>query len=157
LIATNKVKKSQNNRSQCKSIDDACNPKDRACHSTSCCTFEIPVFEPSYYHIYRRLKSKRVGFKKLNSARYFNISNLLMLRMTLSKLCSLPLQYTTETLHIVNEIMRNKKYLTSYWIKVYQEMLSRQISQPEWIVTKILPHFQILPVFLNPGTPVHTT
>ena len=53
-----------------------------------------------------RLKSKRVGFKKLNSARYFNISDLLMLRMMLWKLFSLPLQYTTVTLHIVNEIMR---------------------------------------------------
>jgi hypothetical protein len=81
-------KDSRNMRSHCKSIDDARNPKDKACHSTSFRAFEIPVFEPNCYHIYRRLKAKQVGFKELYSARYSNISNLLMLRMTLWKLFS---------------------------------------------------------------------
>ena len=125
LTAISLLKYLWSNRSPCKSDESVRSSRSRACHNTSSCKFEIPVFELKCFHIDGRLKFKRVGFEDSNCARYFNLSTFSKLMMMLWELFSRSWGDRMSTLETENKTMRNEKHLYSYRIKVHGEMPSQ--------------------------------
>ena len=90
--------------------------KHKSSNNKSSCAFEIAIIEQSYYHIYRRLKSKRVRYLELHSVRCINRPDLVLSSVELGKIILRHFWIATHKLDSSNESLLIKLFYFSYGI-----------------------------------------